>query len=37
MKGLRADIELFPEGEFDSMKIDQRPIARIRLAAIICN
>ncbi len=32
-KGLRADIELFPEGEFDAMKIDQRPVARIRLAA----
>jgi hypothetical protein len=37
MKGFRAGIELFPEGEFDSMKIDQRPIARIRFAAIICN
>jgi len=32
-KGLRADIELFPEGEFDAMKIDQRPVSRIRLAA----
>jgi len=31
-KGLRAEIELFPEGEFDSTKIDQRPVARIRLA-----
>lgn len=32
-KGLRADSELFPEGAFDATKIDQRPVARIRLAA----
>ncbi len=32
-RGLRADIELFPEGAFDATKIDQRPVARIRLAA----
>ena len=32
-RGLRADIELFPEGAFDTTKIDQRPVARIRLAA----
>ena len=31
-KGLRADIELFPEGAFDAKQIDQRPVARIRLA-----
>lgn len=32
-RGLRADIELFPEGEFDATRIDQRPVARIRLSA----
>lgn len=32
-KGLRTDIELFPEGAFEAAKIDQRPVARIRLAA----
>ena len=32
-RGLRADIELFPEGEFDAIRIDQRPVARIRLLA----
>jgi Nitroreductase family len=32
-KGLRANIELFPEGEFDATKIDSRPLARVRLAA----
>jgi len=31
-KGLRADIELFPEGAFDKTEIDHRPVARIRLA-----
>ncbi|MDH5539855.1 MAG: nitroreductase family protein [Rhizobacter sp.] len=30
-RGLRADIELFPEGRFDAEKIDSRPVARIRL------
>ncbi|MGB3934966.1 MAG: twin-arginine translocation pathway signal protein [Burkholderiales bacterium] len=32
-KRLRAEIELFPEGAFDMTKIDQRPVARVRLAA----
>ncbi len=32
-RGLRADIELFPEGEFDATRIDRRPVARIRLSA----
>lgn len=31
-KGLRADIELFPQGEFGPRELDQRPVARIRLA-----
>ena len=31
-RGLRADIELFPEGEFGPDKPDRRPTARIRLA-----
>jgi hypothetical protein len=31
-KGLRADIELFPEGEFGPTQLDKRPVARIRLA-----
>jgi hypothetical protein len=31
-RGLRADIELFPEGAFAPEKIDQRPVARIRLS-----
>ena len=30
-KGLRADIELFPQGEFGPAQLDQRPVARIRL------
>jgi hypothetical protein len=30
-RGLRADIELFPQGEFDPVKLDRRPTARIRL------
>jgi hypothetical protein len=30
-KGLRADIELFPQGEFGPGRLDQRPVARIRL------
>ncbi len=29
--GLRADIDLFPEGEFGPDKIDNRPVARVRL------
>ena len=32
-RGLRADIELFPEGEFGAQKPDTRPTARIRLTA----
>jgi len=32
-RALRADIELFPEGEFGPGKIDQRPVARIRLTS----
>jgi hypothetical protein len=31
-KGLRADIELFPQGEFGPDKPDTRPVARIRLS-----
>ena len=30
-RGQRADISLFPEGEFGPEKIDERPVARIRL------
>ncbi len=30
-KGLRADIELFPEGEFGPAALDGRPVARVRL------
>jgi hypothetical protein len=30
-KGLRADIELFPQGEFGPGQLDTRPVARIRL------
>jgi hypothetical protein len=30
-KGLRADIELFPEGEFGPDRLDERPVAGIRL------
>ena len=30
-RGLRAAIELFPEGAFDAKALDQRPVARIRL------
>lgn len=30
-QGLRADIELFPQGEFGPDRIDNRPVARIRL------
>ena len=29
--GTRADVELFPQGEYGPEKIDQRPVARIRL------
>ena len=32
-KGLRANVELFPQGEFGPAGPDQRPVARIRLAA----
>jgi hypothetical protein len=31
-RGLRAAIELFPEGAFAPEKVDQRPVARIRLS-----
>lgn len=31
-KGLRADITLFPQGEFGPAALDQRPVARIRMA-----
>ncbi|ROZ62012.1 twin-arginine translocation pathway signal protein [Ramlibacter sp. WS9] len=30
-KGLRADVELFPQGEFGPAQLDKRPVARIRL------
>jgi hypothetical protein len=30
-RGIRTNIELFPQGEFGPEEIDQRPIARIRL------
>ncbi|MBC7603523.1 MAG: twin-arginine translocation pathway signal protein, partial [Ramlibacter sp.] len=30
-RGLRADIELFPDGEFGPVVVDARPTARIRL------
>ncbi len=30
-RGLRAEITLFPEGEFGPDKLDERPVARIRL------
>jgi len=30
-RGFRADIALFPEGSFDAVRLDARPIARIRL------
>lgn len=32
-KGLRADITLFPQGEFGPATLDRRPTARIRLGA----
>jgi len=32
-KGLRADITLFPQGEFGPVALDKRPVARIVLAA----
>jgi hypothetical protein len=32
-KGLRADVELFPQGEFGAAGPDKRPTARIRLVA----
>ncbi len=31
-RGLRADIELFPQGVFEPDKLDTRPVARIRLS-----
>lgn len=31
-RGLRADIALFPEGQFGPDQLDQRPVARIRLS-----
>ena len=31
-RGIRTNIELFPQGEFGPEEIDQRPVARIRLA-----
>lgn len=30
-RGLRTEIDLFPKGEFDAEKVDDRPTARIRL------
>lgn len=32
-RGLRADVTLFPEGAFSVSRLDQRPIAHIRLVA----
>ena len=32
-RGLRTEITLFPEGAFGSDKLDERPVARIRLSA----
>jgi len=32
-RGLRADISLFPQGAFGPDKLDERPVARIRLTA----
>lgn len=32
-RGLRAEIELFPEGAFGPSAIDRRPVARVRLVA----
>jgi nitroreductase len=32
-KGFRADIHLFPDGEFGPQAVDQRPVAQIRLRA----
>ncbi|MDP1564937.1 MAG: twin-arginine translocation pathway signal protein, partial [Polaromonas sp.] len=32
-KGLRADITLFPQGEFGPVALDKRPVAHVRLAA----
>jgi hypothetical protein len=32
-RGLRTEVELFPEGAFGPDKLDQRPVARIRLRA----
>lgn len=31
-RGLRAEVQLFPEGEFGPKAVDDRPVARIRLA-----
>jgi hypothetical protein len=30
-RGLRAEVTLFPQGEFGPQKLDERPVARIRL------
>lgn len=30
-RGLKTDVELFPEGEFDFQKLDNRPVAVIQL------
>lgn len=30
-RGLRAEVQLFPEGEFGPKEVDDRPVARIRL------
>jgi hypothetical protein len=32
-RGLRAEITLFPEGAFGPVKLDQRPVAHVRLAS----
>jgi hypothetical protein len=32
-RGLRTDVELFPQGEFGPVQLDKRPVARIRLVA----
>jgi hypothetical protein len=32
-RGLRAEITLFPEGTFGPERLDQRPVARVRLAS----
>ncbi len=32
-RGLRAEVALFPQGEFGPQRLDERPVARIRLVA----